>query len=111
MSTSAAINLLDRHSSENRKILWAVLASLFIHLLVAFSLATFSGKVTPLPDVEEKPSELTIVNVMPTPAPMPKNARFMETQESKQSAEAPKEKTFESNANSIAASQLPADGD
>lgn len=106
---STAINLLDRNS-ESRKILWAVLASVFIHLLAAFSLATFSGKLAPLPEVEEKPAELTIVNVMPTPAPVPKNARFMETQESKKSAEAPKDKTFESNANSIAASRIPADG-
>ena len=107
---SIAINLLDRNS-ESRKVLWAVLASFFIHLLVAFSLATFSGKLAPLPEVEDKPAELTIVNVMPTPAPIPKNAQFMETQKSKESAEAPKEKTFESNANSIAASQIPADGD
>ena len=106
---STAINLLDRNS-ESRKILWAVLASIFIHLLVAFSLATFSGKLAPLPEVEDKPAELTIVNVMPTPAPIPKNARFLETQKSKESTEAPKDKTFESNANSIAASQLPADG-
>jgi hypothetical protein len=35
---------------------------------------------------------------------------FMETDESKQSAEQPKEKTFESNANSIGASELPATG-
>jgi outer membrane biosynthesis protein TonB len=107
---SIAINLPDRNS-ESRKILWAVLASLFIHLLVAFSLATFSGKLAPLPEVEDKPAELTIVNVMPTPAPIPKNARFMETHKTKESAQAPKEKTFESNANSIAASQIPADGD
>ena len=106
---SIAINVLDRNS-ESRKILWAVLASIFIHLLVAFSLATFSGKLAPLPEVEDKPAELTIVNVMPTPAPIPKNTRFMETQESKKSAEQPKDKTFESNANSIAASQLPASG-
>ena len=107
---STAINLLDRNS-ESRKVLWAILAAFFIHLLVALLLATFSGRLAPLPEVEEKPAELTIVNVMPTPAPVPKNARFMETQESKKSAEAPKEKTFESNANSIAASQLPATGD
>ena len=35
----------------------------------------------------------------------------METDESKQSVEPPKEKTFESNANSIAASELPATGE
>lgn len=107
---SIAINFLDR-ISESRKVLWAILAAFFIHLVVAFSLATFSGRFESLPEVEDKPAELTIVNVMPTPAPVPKNAQFMETHESKESAEAPKEKTFESNANSIAASQLPADGE
>ena len=61
---STAINLLDRNS-ESRKVLWAILAAFFIHLLVAFSLATFSGRLAPLPEVEDKPAELTIVNVMP----------------------------------------------
>ena len=42
---STAINLLDRNS-ESRKVLWAVLAAFFIHLLVAFSLATFSGRLS-----------------------------------------------------------------
>ncbi len=106
---STAIHLSDRNS-DSRKVLWAILASIFIHLLVAFSLATFSGKLAPLPEVEDKPAELTIVNVAPTPAPVPKNPQFMETDESKKS-EAPKEKTFESNANSIAASQIPATGE
>ena len=60
---------------------------------------------------EDKPIELTFVDLA-TPAPaVPKNSMFMETDESKQSAEQPKEKTFESNANSIAASELPATGE
>jgi len=42
---------------------------------------------------------------------VPKNSAFMETDESKASAQPPKEKTFESNANSIAASELPATGE
>jgi periplasmic protein TonB len=42
---------------------------------------------------------------------VPKNPPFMETAPSKESAEKPKEQTFESNANSIAASNLPATAD
>jgi hypothetical protein len=101
--------LLDR-KQELRKVLWAFLAALLIHLVVAFTLAAFGGVFSPAAPVEEKPMELTIVDLA-TPAPVvPKNPAFTETDESKQ-APAPKEKTFESNANSIGASQLPATGE
>jgi outer membrane biosynthesis protein TonB len=108
---STAINVLDRNS-DSRKILWALLASFLLHLLVAFSLAAFGGKLMTSAEPEDKPPELTIVNVVPTPPPIVKtNPQFLETDASKKSAEAPKEKTFESNENSIAASQLPATGE
>ena len=94
---------------EARKVLWAFLAALFLHLAVAYLLAAWSGIFAPAIPVKEKPMELTFVDLA-TPAPIaPKNSMFMETDESKKSAE-PKEKTFESNANSIAASELPAAG-
>src|SRR5437867_3704483 len=97
--------ILDR-KQELRKVLWAFLAALLIHLVVAFTLAAFGGVFTPAMPVEEKPLELTIVDLATPPPVAPKNAAFTETDESKQVA-APKEKTFESNANSIGASQLP----
>src|SRR5260370_39091448 len=100
---------IDR-KEEARKVLWALLAALFIHLVVAYSLAVLGGTFSPAFPVEEKPAELTPVDLPSTPL-VPKNAAFMETDESKQSAEPPKEKTFESNANSIAASGLPATGE
>jgi outer membrane biosynthesis protein TonB len=106
----SADDAADRRQ-EARKILWALLAALLIHLVIGYALATFNGLFSSAAPVEEKPMELTIVDLT-TPAPVvPKNAMFMETDESKQPAEQPKEKTFESNANSIAASQLPATGD
>ncbi|OLD70894.1 MAG: hypothetical protein AUG90_00390 [Verrucomicrobia bacterium 13_1_20CM_4_55_9] len=94
---------------EARKILWALLAALGIHLLIGYSLAVFGGLLySPFSVIEEdKPVELTFVDLA-TPAPA-KNSTFIENDESKQTAE-PKEKTFESNANSIAASELPASG-
>jgi len=100
---------IDR-KEEGRKVLWALLAALFIHLVVAYSLAVLGGTFSPASPVEEKPAELTLVD-LPSKPLVPKNAAFMETDESKQSAEPPKEKTFESNANSIAASELPAKGE
>ena len=100
---------IDR-KQEARKVLWALLAALFIHLVVAYTLAALGGAFSPVLPVQEKPVELTLVD-LPSKPLVPKNAAFMETDESKQSAEAPKEKTFESNANSIAASELPATGE
>jgi hypothetical protein len=100
---------IDR-KQEARKVLWALLAALFIHLVVAYTLAALGGAFSPVLPAEEKPVELTLVD-LPSKPLAPKNAAFMETDESKQSAGPPKEKTFESNANSIAASELPATGE
>jgi outer membrane biosynthesis protein TonB len=99
-------------TKERRKLGLAILISLFLHLLVGFSLAAFGSAFTPALPVEDKPVELTIVDLSATPPPLvPKNPPFMETAPSKESVEKPKEQTFESNANSIAASRLPATGD
>ena len=95
---------------DARAVLWALLAAIFIHLVVAFSLAVFGGVFSPALPTEEKPVQLTFVDLSPVPL-APKNSAFIQTDESKKSAEPPKEKTFESNANSIAASELPATGE
>ena len=94
---------------EARKILWALLAALAIHLLIGYGLAVFGGLLySPFSVTEEdKPVELTFVDLA-TPAPA-KNTLFVPNDESKQT-ERPKEKTFESNANSIAASEQAATG-
>jgi len=109
MFAQPGAGMMDR-KQEARKILWAFLAALFIHLVVAYSLATWGGIFSPSLPVSEKPVELTIVDLSTPPPIAPKNSAFMETDESKQSPDQPKEKTFESNANSMAASQLPATG-
>lgn len=95
------------HEYDARTILWALLAAILIHLAVAFLLAAFSGVFSPTVPFEEKPSELTLIDV---PALAPKNSQFIETDESKK-APVPTEKTFESNANSIGASELAATGE
>jgi outer membrane biosynthesis protein TonB len=98
--------------SERQKILWAVLLSLLLHLVVGVSIASFGDKLQPSLPEEEKPVELTIMDLAPIPTPpaVPKNTPFIETTEQTETKEEPKEKTFESNANSIAASELPALG-
>jgi Gram-negative bacterial TonB protein C-terminal len=98
---------LRDHEHETRTILLALLAAIIIHLLVAFFLAAFGGVFSPATPVEDKPSELTFMDLAPT---APKNSAFIETDESKKAPE-PKEKTFESNANSIGASELAAAGE
>jgi TonB-like protein len=94
------------HEYEARTVLLALLAAILIHLLVAFFLAAFGGLFSPAAPVEDKPAELTLVDL----APASKNSAFIETDESKKAPE-PKEKTFESNANSIGASELAAAGE
>ena len=95
------------HEYETRTVLLALLAAILIHLLVALFLAAYSGIFSPTIPVEEKPVELTLVDLSPA---VPKNSAFVETDESKKAPE-PKEKTFESNANSIGASELAATGE
>src|SRR5205809_353546 len=100
--------LIDREY-DARAVLWALLAAILIHLVIAFLLAAFGGVFSPALPMEEKPVELTFVDLSPSSL-IPKNSAFIETDESKKSARPPEEKTFESNANSIAASELPAAG-
>jgi hypothetical protein len=97
------------HEYNARTVLWALLAAIFIHLLLAYLLAVLGGAFSPAFPIEEKPVELTFVDLSPAPL-VPKNSAFIETDESKKSLEPPEEKTFESNANSVAASELPATG-
>ena len=97
------------HEYDARTILWALLAAIAIHLAVAFLLAAFSGVFAPTVPFEEKPSELTLLDLSPASL-VPKNSAFIETDESKKAPE-PKDKTFESNANSIGASEVAATGE
>src|ERR1700719_3652804 len=103
--------LATERKQEARKILWALMAALLIHLVVGYVLAIV-GSAQPTPMVEEdKPIEMTIVDTSPVVPVVPKNPPFIETDESRQSKEAPKEKTFESNANALAASEITATGE
>src|SRR5437879_12645537 len=74
---------------EARKILWALLAALGIHLLIGYSLAVFGGVLySPFSVIEEdKPVELTFVDLA-TPAPA-KNAMFIPNAAPKQAAQTP----------------------
>ena len=65
---------------ERRKLGLAILISLFLHFLVGFSLAAFGSAFTPALPLEDKPVELTIVDLSATPPPIvPKDPPFMET--------------------------------
>jgi len=97
------------HEYDARTVLWALLAAVAIHLAAAFLLAAFSGVFSPTLPMPEKPAELTLMDLSPASL-VPKNSAFMETDESKKAPE-PKDKTFESNANSIGASEQAATGE
>jgi len=98
---------LRDHEHDARMIFWALLVAILIHLLVAFFLAAFSGFFSPALPAPEKPVELTLMDLSPTSAS--KNSAFIETED--KNAPEPKDKTFESNANSIGASELAAAGE
>jgi outer membrane biosynthesis protein TonB len=98
---------LRDYEQDARTVFWALLVAILIHLFVAFLLAAFSGFFSPALPAPEKPVELTFMDLSPT---SPKNSAFIETDESKKAPE-PKDKTFESNANSIGASELAAAGE
>src|SRR5437764_5330884 len=100
---------LRNHEQDARMIFWALLAAILIHLIVAFLLAAFSGFFPPSLPTPEKPVELTFMDLSPA-SMASKNSEFIETDESKKAPE-PKDKTFESNANSIGASELAAAGE
>ena len=115
--TPSNMSLLHRRSAmqprrERQKILWAILVSLLLHLVVGVSIASFGDKLQPRLPEEEKPAELTIVDIAPAASPtvQQKNKPFIDTPDAKATTEQPKEPTFESNANSIGASELPALG-
>ena len=57
---------LRDHEYEKRTVLLALLAAILIHLLVALFLAAFSGVFSPTTPVEDKPSELTFMDLAPT---------------------------------------------
>ena len=98
---------LRDYQQDTRMVFWALLVAILIHLLVAFLLAAFGGFFSPALPTPEKPVELTFMDL--SPASNSKNSAFVETDESKNAPE-PKDKTFESNANSIGASELAAAG-
>jgi hypothetical protein len=102
---------MSEEKKQGRKLGFAILVSLIFHLAVGFSLAAFGNISTPTIPPEETPSELTLMDLSPARPPVEKNPQFVETDKSKESAEKPKEQTFESNANSLAASEAAPSGD
>ena len=98
---------LRDYEQDTRTVFWALLVAILIHLIVAFLLAAFSGFFSPSIPAPEKPVELTFMDL--SPASASKNSAFIETEDKK--APEPKDKTFESNANSVGASELAATGE
>ncbi len=98
---------------ELRKIGWALLAALLLHVVVGTLMAAFSGMFSSSEPLDDKPVELTIVET-PVPANLdvqkPKNPEFRITDPERETAEKPKDAVIQSNANSLAASEQPATG-
>jgi hypothetical protein len=97
---------------ELRKIGWALLAALILHVVIGSLMAVFSGMFSSPVPLEDKPVELTIVDTPPlvNMPPKPKNPEFRTTDPALESVEKPKDAVIQSNANSLAASEQPATG-
>jgi outer membrane biosynthesis protein TonB len=107
-----AADIAMQSRSERQKVLWAIFLSLLLHLVVGVCIASFGDKLQPRLPEEEKPVELTIVDLAPAASPtiQQKAMPFIDTPDNKATTEKPNEQAFESNANSIGASELPALG-
>lgn len=98
---------------DRRKVWWAVLASVLLHLLIGLALAAFGGKLNSSAPLEEEapPVMMTMMDLPeetppPTPPPLaPKNTLTTTVDPARATERAPDEKTFEANENSIAASE------
>ncbi|HVF70999.1 MAG TPA: hypothetical protein VM940_05265 [Chthoniobacterales bacterium] len=95
---------------QHRKLGFALLVSVLLHLVVGYSLAAFGNVSSSTFPAEETAPQLTLMDLTET-SPPPKNPQFLHTDKSRESEEKPKDQTFESNANSVAASEKPATGD
>jgi hypothetical protein len=101
---------MSEEKKQGRKLGFAILVSLILHLAIGFSLAAFGNVTAPVLPPDEAPPELTLMDLS-TPPPVEKNPQFVDVDKSKESAEKPKDQTFESNANSLAASEKGPSGD
>jgi hypothetical protein len=100
---------MSEEKKQGRKLGLAILISLILHLAIGFSLAAFGNVAAPVLPPDDTPSELTFMDL--SNPPVEKNPQFIEVDKSKESAEKPKDQTFESNANSLAASEKAPSGD
>src|SRR4051812_33418204 len=96
---------MSQDKKQGRKLGFAILISLVLHLAVGFSLAAFGNVSTPAIPPDETPPEMTLMDLSPAPE-KEKNPQFVDIDKSKETLEKPKEQTFESSANSMAASQI-----
>ena len=76
MMFSPVGELATERKQEARKIFWALLAALLIHLIVGYALASLGGLHSVPTPVEEEPAQLTLMNVNPEPV-KPKNNMFV----------------------------------
>ena len=90
---------------DRRKVWWAVLASIVLHLLIGLSLAAFGGSSQNIALEAEQPPQLTILQLAePTPPPplVPKNAPMTTLDPARKSAVPPQEKPSEAYETSLA---------
>ncbi len=105
---AAALGLDDVR--RQRETLRAVVTSIVLHLLLILGIALFLSLDRPIENLppEEETVEFTFVD--PPPAPADTTPSFLSTTDAQRSETAPENAPFESDKNTRAASELPAEG-
>ncbi len=99
---------------DRRKVWWAVLASVLLHVLIGLSLAAVGGRRQEIVLEEPQVPQLTIMQEPPLPTPpplVPKNAPLISVDPERKSAVKPTVKTFEANEDTVAAAEQAATTD
>jgi len=75
---------MSKDKRYGRKLGFAILISIVVHLAVGFSLAAFGNVFNPPALPDEKPAELTLMDLSSTPPPVEKNPQFVDVDKSKE---------------------------
>ncbi|MDQ3414566.1 MAG: hypothetical protein M3480_06270, partial [Verrucomicrobiota bacterium] len=104
---------MSESNQERRRVWWAVIASVLLHLLIGLSLAAFGGNRQEIALEEPQVPQLTIMQEpLRTPPPLvPKNAPMISVDPERKSAVKPTVKTFEANEDTVAAAEKAATTD
>jgi hypothetical protein len=98
--------------SDRNKIILAVAGSLVLHIIIILAVSkviAFGRDVSPPPKEEQAPPELTMLDTAP-PEPEKQERQYLRTNDDQKTDKKPADSMFESDKDTAAASEKPAEG-